>query len=389
MFFRRFDRLRVFQLSSLLFFLSTISPSQAEELSRVAPEEVGIDSGKLSDMSAWIRSENLDVRSLVLLRRGKLALEWYSADVTRDHNHNLYSVTKSVVGLLAGIAVDQGKVPNAETTVGELLPRAKGKPAGSVTLAQLLTMRSGLPVSRGNLPGGAERELFDRVNAAGDRTSLILNDLDFATESGKAFTYNNIDPQLVASAIAAAAGEPLSRFAEKNLFEPLGFKNTAWMFSDSTGQVPGGYGLRLRSIDLAKLGQLVLDQGSWNGTRLISSEWIEAATSDQTGTGYGYYWWLDRSRGVVGGKGVRGQRLEIVPALELVFVVTAELPPARVAPVTNRLLRDFVLPSIRVSGKESLPENPEAISRLEAELAEAARFRPASREGLPGFRLPK
>lgn len=380
-------------LLSLLLALASLGPSfvMAEDVEGfpvATPESQGIDSNRLREMSEWVRAEDLDVRSLLLLRRGHLVLEWYAGNVSRDSNHNIYSITKSVVSLLAGLAIDEGKMPSAETTLRELLPAAKGKPTEAITLAQLLSMRSGLPVSRGNEPEGPERELFERINTADDRAALILEELNLVTEPGKTFAYNNVDPQLVGSAIAAATGKPLPKFAEDTLFEPLGFQNADWMFADATGQVPGGYGLRLRALDLAKLGQLVLQGGKADRDQVISNDWIGVSTRDQTGTGYGYYWWLDTKNKIISAKGVRGQRLEIMPARDLVFVVTAELPPARVASITRALLHDYVLSAVS-SPADPLPENPEALRQLRAELDLAAQHRPASRDPLPKFRLPQ
>lgn len=379
-------------LLSLLLALASLGPSfvMAEDVDGIpvaTPESQGIDSDRLREMSEWVRAGDLDIRSLLLLRRGHLVLEWYAGDVSRDSNHNVYSITKSVVSLLAGLAIDEGKIPSAETTLRELLPAAKGKPAEAITLAQLLSMRSGLPISRGNEPEGPERELFERINAADDRAAFILEELDLVTEPGKTFAYNNVDPQLVGSAIAAATGKPLPKFAEETLFEPLGFQNADWMFPDATGQVPGGYGLRLRALDLAKLGQLVLRGGKADREQVISKDWIDASTRDQTGTGYGYYWWLDTKIGIISAKGVRGQRLEIVPAKELVFVGTAELPPARVAMITKKLLEDFILPA--AISDNPLPDNSEGFQKLENEIKLAGEHRPSSRAALPKFRLPQ
>ncbi len=360
---------------------------EAEGFTVATPESQGIDSNRLREMSEWVRFEELDVRSLLIVRNGHLVLEWYAGEVTRDSNHNIYSITKSVVSLLAGIAIDQETISGTEATLGDLLPGVTAPAGSAITLDHLLSMRSGFPVARANKAEGLERELFDRINAAPDRTRLILEQLDLVTEPGKTFAYNNIDPQLVGSAIAQAAGESLPDFAEEALFDPLAFEKAAWQFPDDNGQVPGGYGLRLRALDLAKLGQLVLRKGAWKGRRVISEDWIATATRDHTGTGYGYYWWLDPKNGLISAKGVRGQRLEIVPARNLVFVVTAELPPALVASITKKLLEEFVLPA--ATSDVPLPENSDAWEKLEAEVDLAAKHRPESRDSLPGFRLPQ
>ena len=319
------------------------------DLSAAVPASQGLSPQRLNEMAAWVRDENLNVRSLLVARRGRLAFEWYGEGITRDDHHNIYSVTKSVVGLLAGIAVAEGRIDGVGATMADMFPAAAGtmtERKQSMTLEHLLTMRSGFPVSRGNRPQGAERKLFLRIHRAADRQRLILGDLKPKLQTGKRFAYNNIDPDVVGMAVAEAAGESLPKFAERTLFQPLGFKNTEWKYADKAGHVPGGYGLHLRAVDLAKLGQLVLNRGQWHDHHLIPPPWIAAATSDRTGTGYGYYWWLDSENGVVAAKGVRGQRLFQVPKLDLLMVVTSDLPADKVPAVTKTLLETYLLKAV-------------------------------------------
>lgn len=361
---------------------------RADDLPEATPESQGMRSDRLREMAEYVRGEGLDVRSLVIVRNGRLVLEWYAGGVTRDHNHNLYSITKSVVATLAGIAIAEGVLPGPKATIGEMLPGSGGRPGvGAIKLADLLTMRSGFPVARANRPTGPERELFDRLNRASERTRFALEELSLVRKPGDVFAYNNVDPQVVLAAIEKGSRDRIFEFADEKLFVSLGFENAVWKFLDKTGQVPGGYGLRLRAIDLAKLGLLHLARGSWNGRELLPEDWVGSATRDQTGTGYGYYWWIDAGTGSYSAKGVRGQRLHVVPGQNLLFVMTAELPPARTPSITKKMFEEFVLDA--VAGDAPLPENTEARRGLFEEIEKGTDYLPASRSGLPPLRLPQ
>ena len=333
----------------------------------------------LRAMSEYVRAEGYDVRGMMILRHGTNVFEWYASGVTRAHNHNIYSVTKSVTATLAGIAVDQGLL-SASSTLKEVFPDSPSLATDSrkakMTLADLLTMRSGLPQARGNQPGPL-KELFDQVHEAPNRTRLILG-MDLVRKPGKVFAYGNSEPQLVLAIVQQATGTNAVAFATEHLFEPLGFENAQWNFPDKTGLVTGGYGLRLRVMDMAKLGQLYLQGGQWNDQPVLSSEWITAASRDQTGTGYGYYWWTSvpaAGHRTYAALGVRGQVIQVIPDLDLVFVMTSNLRAEHIAPLRKKLVEEFLIPA--VASDTSLPEDTPAIEQLREELERAKRFRPA------------
>ncbi|MEM6916228.1 MAG: serine hydrolase, partial [Verrucomicrobiota bacterium] len=150
---------------------AVISQSSAEELVPATPESQGVRSEGLRAMSEWVRSEEHDIRSLIVLRNGKLILEWYASEVEPEMNHNVFSITKSIVSTLAGIALAERKLENLEVTPEDVL--GPGGNFSAITLTNLLTMRSGLPQSRANLATGPVRELFDRIAAAPDRLAVI------------------------------------------------------------------------------------------------------------------------------------------------------------------------------------------------------------------------
>ncbi|PQO41070.1 serine hydrolase domain-containing protein [Blastopirellula marina] len=388
-------------MSRLLAFVIALSgwfvaPLWAAEIDfpQAPPRTQGIQAKRLREMSQWVRAEQHDVRAMLVVRRGKLVFEWYAAGVTRDHNHNVFSVTKSVVATLAGAAIQQGKLSGVDVTLAELFPDAKylakDPIKANITLGQLLSMQAGLPVTRGNKPKqDPQRILFDRVHSAADRGRFVLR-LPLESKPGEKFIYNNNEPQLVASALQQAYGTDIRQIGHQLLFDPLKFQNVGWLFPDQTGQYPGGYGLRLRAIDMAKLGQLYLQQGTWNSEAILSEPWCQKATSDQTGTGYGYFWWNapgSDGQQPFSAKGVRGQRIYVDPQKELIFVVASDLPPEQVNPVMHQLIDQFVIPS--VESPMALAEDAEESQLLKAELAQAARFLSPHRNGLPATRLPQ
>jgi len=379
----------------LLGMAASLAPllSDASELPVAAsPESQGVRSEVLSQLSQYVRQQGSDIRAMLLVRHGSVVFEWYSAGVTRQHNHYIFSVTKSVVATLTGIAIDQKKLSGTDVSLESFLPdsaalRADPRKA-HITLADLLTMRSGLPPARSNKPTGAEKDLFQEIHRSPDRVRYIL-DLALLDEPGKKFRYGNADPQLVVSILERATGQRALPWAERTLFRPLGFGNYQWSYPDKTGTVSGGYGLRLRAMDMAKLGQLYLQDGRWDGRQVVSRDWITAATADQTGTGYGYYWWTRIPLGTFdsyAAKGVWGQRIQVVPALDLVFVTAANLPANQVGPFFSAAVDRFVLQAVNPDGP--LPEQPDHVAALGTELATAAEYLPPGRAGLDTSRLP-
>lgn len=210
---------------SLSLLLTVTLNAHADSIERATPESQGVSSAGLLAMSEWVRSESFDVRSMIVLRNGKLILEWYAGDVSPDMNHNVFSVTKSVVSAIAGIAVADRRLAGLDTTVGEVLDLSPA--LKQINLEQLLTMRSGLPQSRASKPTGPERELFDRITAAPDRLREISS-LEPVHPTGTTFAYTNIDPQLVSAMIEAACDKTVLDVAQRTLFDPLGFQGARW-----------------------------------------------------------------------------------------------------------------------------------------------------------------
>lgn len=283
---------------------------------------------------------------IVIIRHGRLVYETYfdglDARWPQQHwlqpmtivphdartKHDLQSITKSVVALLVGIAIDRGAIKNVDAPALSFFPTYGdlGDPDKRlVTLRHLLTMTSGL--SWRYTPYLA---MARDVDAAADPYKFVFSQ-KLAHAPGSAWHYNNGSVELVGGGVQQATGEHLDRYAKKTLFDPLQIADWEWG-TMSSGNPGASWGLRLRPRDLAKIGQLVLDRGVWHGTRIVSADWIAEMTRPRIvrkNFEYGYLWWLNRAQigthavDMIVGYGWGGQCLYVIPSLDLVAVVTS------------------------------------------------------------------
>lgn len=257
---------------------------------------------------------------------------WGEALPTLPHDartkHDLQSITKSVTSLLVGIALDRGLIKSVEAPVfsffpdyGSLVDAAKAR----ITLRDMLTMTAGL-----RWPYKPYLDMARQTDAAPDPYRFVLEQ-PLVAEPGAWWHYNNGSAEVVGGILQKATGQPLDQFAKEVLFDPLAI--TDWEWGRMASGNPGAsWGLRLRPRDLAKIGQLVLDNGVWRNRQIVSATWIKEMTTPRIirpEFAFGYFWWFGR-RSIAGrnfdviyGSGWGGQCLYIVPSLDLVVVVTA------------------------------------------------------------------
>jgi CubicO group peptidase (beta-lactamase class C family) len=354
-----------------------------------APEAVGVDSAPLVRMSEWIRKDKLDVRSLLVIKDGKLIFERYAAGLGREHNYELYSVTKTITALTFGALAGQAKIATtdrAATWITKTHPQFKDALSDKkdIELGHLMSMSSGLLYKQVE---GSDPLYFQ----APDRLKVALSTVPRIPPATR-FEYTDANPVLVGAAIAAAAGQREDRYAEEQLFKPLGMRNYRWTGADQTGTVSGGWGLRLRAIDMAKLGMLMLDEGRWQGRQVVPASWIRQMTAPQPGAtaqDYGYYCWINHiveSEPEFGAMGFKGQFITVLPKEHAVVVMTAILPTdggLRTGTYLNiyrRMVNDFILPAMQTLP----PARPSEGARqaLKRELDLSARV-----AGLPGTDL--
>jgi len=336
------------------------------------PEESGFDATRLCELDNFLAQwPARNIHAVVVVRHGKLVMERYfsgpderwgrplgTVQFGPEVKHDLRSISKSVTSLLVGIALGEGKFPKLDSPVFDQFPeyaalRTAGK--AEITFRQLLTMSSGLawdestPYSN---PANSERRLIDAV----DPTRYVLEQ-PLAALPGEFYNYNGGGTTLLAAVLAKSTGRRLDDYAREKLFGPLDIIDFEWVDMPTTGQPAAASGLRLQPRDTAKLGQLMLADGVWNGKQVLPKGWVaESIKPRLNGEGlyyYGYQWWLGRTmlRGRnllwTAGVGYGGQRLFIQPDLDLVVMVNAghyASPLQGVIPLA--IFNRWVLPTI-------------------------------------------
>jgi CubicO group peptidase (beta-lactamase class C family) len=314
-----------------------------------APSDAGLDPATLCPVvPRFAEWRQADIHSIVVVRHGVLAFEHYFAGADQrygtvipdaafnaDALHDVRSVTKSVTSLCLGIALDHGWVKTLDAPVLGFFPEwtdLRTPDKERFTLRHLLTMSAGLDWNE-NIPYIDPTNSETRMNLAPDPYRLVLEQ-PVVLPPGEVYNYSGGSATLISAVLKKTTGRSIEQLAKDELFDPLGITAFHW-YHFSNGDPRAASGLRLRPRDMAKLGQLMLNHGQWGGRQVVSAAYVDAAIAPQiNGQGlffYGYQFWLGRS--FAGGQeidwaaavGLGGQRIFIVPSLELVTVVTAGL----------------------------------------------------------------
>jgi CubicO group peptidase (beta-lactamase class C family) len=344
------------------------------------PEEAGFSPDLAEKIEAGIGSGLLPgLHAVLVSRAGRLVLERYCEGpderlgkplgrISFDPEtlHDLRSVTKSIVGLLYGIALDRGLVPLLDAPLLAQFPEyadlAADSARGRLTIAHALTMTLGMEWDE-------QRPYTDAANSeiamenAPDRIRFVL-DRPIVVEPGTRWIYSGGAVALLGALISRGSGKTLQEFAREALFEPLGISVFEWT-TGRDGVASAAAGLRLRGRDLMRIGALVLADGRWNGRCIVSRDWLAASFSAGIPTGdgleYGRLWFLGDApvpafagvRKWIGGFGNGGQRLWLMPDAELAVVIFSGNYNARDGWVTpTRIWREIVTANLR---KAQLP----------------------------------
>ncbi len=302
--------------------LSTLSCSQT-----AADSDGGVDTARLDGAFVAARQFS-NLKCLVVSQNGKIVREEYFNDGGPDIPHDVRSVTKSVTGLLIGIAIDKGFIPGVDQRIGTYIdPLVEGltEEKADITIGHLLTMSGGFTWNE--LASATE---YNNWITAPNQVQYLM-DRPLSSQPGRSFTYNSAALHLLSVVVSKAATMRTDEFARQHLFGPLGIGERAWQ-ADRQGFNNGGTGLQLTPHDMVKIGQLMLDGGEANGRRIVSVQWVDEAMSSKIGTqasmgfsdGYGYCWWTGRtSKGAYAfANGYGGQFILVEPSRRLVVAAT-------------------------------------------------------------------
>jgi CubicO group peptidase (beta-lactamase class C family) len=336
------------------------------------PKDAGFDPGKLCPLDRFIgRMTDANIDGVVIVRHGKLVLERYYRGIPFDRvakvefgptvKHNLFSISKSVTSLLIGIARGDGKFPDLDAPAIDHLPPKyadlRTPDLARITLRDLLTMSSGFDWDE-HLPYSNPKNSEWQMGHSTDPYRFVLQQ-PVTFKPGEIFNYNSGATELLGLALARSVGRPIDAYARDRLFGPLDITDVDWWKMPNSGQPFAAGGLLLRPRDLAKLGQLVLSDGQWNGAPVVPKGWIAESTKPRIkalgGYFYGYQWWSgrsflkDRELQWTAGLGYGGQHLYVLPDLALVVAVTAGLYASSLQQqdlIPRTLFERHVLPAI-------------------------------------------
>ena len=320
------------------------------------PEEQGMDSSKLEEMTGYIEDNGVNIRSVVIVRNGYIVHENYLSLIYDENRTNhLYSVTKSFTSALIGIALDKAHIDNVSQTMLSFFPQYTvdnlDDQKERITLEHLLMMRAGMFWDESSAPFSSPDNGIYHINF-GDGVEYALG-LPMVAEPGEVWHYNTGASHLLSGIIHMTTNMTTLQFARENLFDPLGISQVIWS-RDQAGYYKGGFDLMLTTRDMAKFGYLFLNNGTWDGQQVISADWVNVSTSSLTrlneDTGYGYQWWVMPSIGTYYAAGLYGQFIFVVPEYDLVVAFTSAIPMDEAHPHFN-LLTTYIIPAI--AGEEN------------------------------------
>lgn len=329
----------IISIAAVLIFQSCLTesdPDLKKDFTSLVPQEIGdgwqistgeaeeINSTALEDIYKSIhRDADLwQLRSLLVFRNNKLVAESYMKDDNdRTKQRAIWSCTKQVMGILVGIAIEQGLISSLDDPIKKYLPyeTANHPDKGNITIRNLLTMRSGIGF---NNDDHSEKFLGKHISNSVD---FVLG-LPKVNEQGTVFNYNDGDPHLISAILQKVTGKSTDQWAHEVLFTKINVTNYKWhRYMD--GVTFGGFGILMTPRELAKVASCVLSKGILNNYSITSESWIQEMTSVKTQNeefGFGYYWWKDISKNISFMWGHGGQFAFIVPNKNLLVVFTAE-----------------------------------------------------------------
>ena len=309
-------------------------------LPRATPESQGVSSKAIADFIQAADEKVSSMHSLMILRHGKVIAEAWWAPETADKPHVLWSLSKSFTSTAVGLAVQEGKL-SIEDRVVSFFP--EDLPAESVENLRNMRVKDLLTMSTGHADEPNVRQSQDWIK------SFLAHPVPHAP--GSFFRYNTPATFMQSAIVQKVTGQTVVEYLQTRLFDPLGIDPPRWD-KNPQGISLGGYGLFLRTEEIAKFGQLYLQKGIWQGKQLIPADWVDLATSKQVSNGnnpssdwnqgYGFQFWRCRHN-AFRGDGKDGQFCIVMPDQDAVVVMTANTAnmQAQLSLVWDHLLGGF------------------------------------------------
>jgi CubicO group peptidase (beta-lactamase class C family) len=352
-------------LIQFLFIIGCNAPVDKKETTRpVTPESLGISSQAILNFIETAEEERKDdLHSFRLLRHGKVAAQGWWDPYNPESPHMLYSLSKSFTSTAIGLAQAEGLLNIDDAIISffpDDTPRDPSDNLKAMRISDLLKMNT-----------GHQEDATARMQQ--DKESWVRGFLSLPVEHkpGTHFVYNSAATFMLSALIQQVTGETLLQYLTPRLFEPLDIRNPTWE-SNMNGINVGGWGLKVRTADIANFGQLYLQEGKWNGVQLIPAEWVMEATSFQTSNGsnphsdweqgYGYQFWRCRHN-LYRGDGAFGQYCIVMPEQDAVMAITSGTSDMQ---AIMNLVWDIILPAMQ---DEPLEEDKIMYAALQKKLS--------------------
>lgn len=379
----RWIRLSLYTITGLIALANVCSACAGKEehisngWQTASAEEVGLNPTLIHQLIQDAREGRFkNLHALIVVKDGKIVVEEYFGELDAKMKHYTASITKSVVSILIGIAMDRGFLPGLDDGIldmklTELFPEyqeiiAADPRKADIRFRHILSMSAGFEWDEHSHPYDDQRNDWARVRDASDPAKLVLEQR-VANNPGMVFNYSGGLSVLLAYLIERGTDTGAIDFAEQFLFEPLGISDYEW-WNLTGGLIDAPGGLSLRPRDMAKLGQLYLNHGSWNGKRIVSKDWVTVSTREHVfiadSPNYGFQWWcgnfhyLDRSVYLYMASGHGGQKIFVVPDFGLVVVLAHKVFDNPAGEIHNTaIMTRYILPASDPCKIHVLPVN--------------------------------
>jgi len=357
-------QIRSFLLLAMLAS-NSVTLTGATSLPRRTPESQGLASASVLAFLQAAETKVDALHSIMILRHGQVVAEGWWAPYAADVPHQLFSLSKSFTATAVGLAAAEGRLQITDPVLPyfpEYTPADASDNLKAMRIRDLLIMST----------GHEQEPSFWGKDAPWAKSFLAA---PVPHKPGTHFLYNSTATFVLAAVLQRVTGEGLVDYLQSRLFAPLGIDRPEWE-TNPEGIATGGWGLNLHTEDIAKFGQLLLQQGEWHGRQLLHRAWVAEATARQTSNGsdpssdwqqgYGYQFWRCRPTQAYRGDGAFGQFCIVLPEQDAVIAITAGTPDMQT--VMNAVW-DYLVPAFQAS---ALPEDDDAYAALKARLAALA-----------------
>ena len=292
----------------------------------ISPLPKGIDTALSPAAEAWMQARA--VTAIVALKDGAVVHEAYFLGTGPDDLRISWSMAKSVLSSLLGVVMAEGKIASLDDPVVKYVPLLQGSAYDGASIRNVLNMASGVKFNEDYLDFFSDINRMGRVLALGGSMDKFAAGLHERSDPpGTVWHYVSIDTHVIGMVIRGATGESVASLLQSRILDPMGLEADPYYVTDGLGEPFVLGGLNMRTRDYARIGQMVLQGGAWQGRQIVPADWIDAATTASApgAEGYGFQWWLppDATPGEVMAQGVYGQYIYINRALGVVIAMNA------------------------------------------------------------------